>query len=100
MTNTNDSLILEVRKMFYHHMMEKADLKYFAFDYKAAVETSRSRKYIHKRYSTIPGLTRRADYTFDRGNITIHVDSDILAFLDSIKEVVWQGITVKELLSK
>ena len=99
MKNTNDSLILEVRRMLYYHMTEKANHG-IGFDYKAAVETSRSRKYIHRRYSTVPGLTRSADYTFDRGNITICVDSDILAFLDSIKEVIWQGITVKELLSK
>ena len=100
MKNTNDSLILEVRKMLYYHMTEKADCKYPVFDYKATVEASCNRKYIHKRYSTIPGLTRSADYTFDRGDITIRIDGDILAFLDSIKEVVWQGITVKELLSK
>lgn len=99
MKNTNSFLILEVRKMLYYHMTEKANHR-IGFDYKAAVETSRSRKYIHRRYSTVPGLLRTADYTFSRGDVTIEVDSDILAFLDSIKEVVWKGITVKELLSK
>lgn len=100
MTNTNDSLILEVRKMLYHHMTKKDDLKYSAFDYKSCAEVSGKRNYIHKRYSIIPGLTRTADYTFDCGETTIRIDSDILAFLDSIKEVVWQGITIKELLPK
>ena len=83
----------EIRIKFYTYVVEKDKID-FTFDYKSLAESSKNRSFVSMRYAAVPRTKWRVKYEFNNGTVVVYADSDILNFLDSIKEIIWQNTEI------